>query len=189
MKKIIHVLFAIALCFLSTPTASAMGWLTKPSGVTYTPFTNYVPVVITVTNPVTGVATPVTITNTQIVDRWFTNYAANPAITNAINLGHEATAFIPAPYGDLAALGLTGLSALLGLLVRARNGQLSTANSIVGAVVAGVEAAGDSTTKASIQSHAAAAGVQTELHSIVQATTQAPSPGAIIPPTAATPKV
>ena len=189
IRNLLSALTATALVTFSL-AAHGMGFLVKPAGVTYVPFTNYVVNVITNSAgvPVLTNAVPVV----QAVPQ--TNFVVNPMIQTGATLVRTYAPLLPPPFGDFAALGATAVTGLLGLLLRAKNGQLKStadklgvAQTIVGAVVQGVEAAGDNTTKASIQSHATAAGVQDDLHDVVQGMTVAPV-GPILRPQAAAPK-
>lgn len=121
------------------------------------------------TNAVTGAITPA-VTNTVLVPK--------DGIENGLATGRQVAQVIPPPYGTvldgILALGL----AALGLYAQNRNKKkeaaetkLDTAVSIVKAITTGVEAIGHPETKAAIQNAAVAAGVQSELHPIVQQVT------------------
>jgi len=112
------------------------------------------------TNAVTGVVTPAV-----------TTYAPNPTVATVLTTGATYAPLAPAPWGWIASGALALATAGLGLYAKVRNGQLNDSQSIVQAVVSGVEAAGTSAApvKASIQNAAAAAGVQSLLDPIVQA--------------------
>jgi hypothetical protein len=100
---------------------------------------------------------------------WQTNftYTPNPAVAGALNAAAQITA--PAPWGWIVG-GITSLIAAgLGLVAKAKSGQLSTSQQIVRSVVAGVEAAGNDQTKQSIATIASASGIQHLLDPIVQA--------------------
>jgi len=160
MKNTLMILSAVAL--LAVTGCSALDNAVLEKQQTVTP---------PVTNSVTGVITPPA-TNTV--------YAPKPAIQNTIAAAEGAASLVPPPYGTIAGSVLALLAAGLGLYARSRNNQLidttsklSTANSVVSAVVAGVEAVGHPETKAAIQNAAVAAGVQTVLDPIVQTTGQA----------------
>lgn len=185
----------VSFALLAPVTAHAFSWFVKPGPAVQLPgVTNYVPVVVTnpvvqiVTNTVTGL--PVTntiyvpVTNYQQVVsvQWQTNFVVSPAVTNLVATGQQVTGLLPPPYGTIAGGILALLAAGAGLLAKAKSGQLSTAQSIVSAVVSGVEAAGDANTKSAIQVAASAAGVQADLHSIVQSQTESPHPGAVMSP-------
>ena len=114
------------------------------------------------TNAVTGVVTPEQ-----------ASYAPKPIIENSIATAKQYAPLIPAPYSLPVELGLSALSAGLALYARSRNGKLNTANSILQAVVTGVEAAAHAETKVAIQNAAVAAGVNDDLHAVVQDTTVA----------------
>jgi hypothetical protein len=112
-----------------------------------------------VTNAVTGEVTPP-----------LTNVAIAPKVTATIETGKAYAAAAPPPWGWIASGVLTLLSGGLGIYVKSKNGKLKTSQSMLNAVVAGVEAAGDSAgeVKISIQKAAAAAGVQEQLDPLVQ---------------------
>jgi uncharacterized lipoprotein YajG len=114
------------------------------------------------TNAVTGAVTP-----EQAV------YVTKPVIASTIATAQQYAPLIPAPYSFPVEAGLGILSAGLALYARSRNGKLNTANSVLQAVVTGVEAAAHSETKVAIQNAAVAAGVNDDLHAIVQDTTVA----------------
>jgi hypothetical protein len=111
------------------------------------------------TNSATGEVSPA-VTNNAVVP--------NPTIESGLNTGKQFAGFLPEPYGTGAAGILAILSGALGLYAKARNGKLQTANAVISAVVAGVEAVNNADTKTAIQNAAAAAGVQSNLHPIVQ---------------------
>ena len=101
-------------------------------------------------------------------------YSVSPAANAGIEIGQAAAVAVPAPFNGLAEGGLALLSGVLGLVAAWKNKQLSAAQKIAAVVepiVAGVEAAASPAVKQSIQSHAAAAGVQAVLDPIVQSVT------------------
>lgn len=116
------------------------------------------------TNAVTGVVTPA-VTNVVLTPK--------ESITNGAKTAEGYAGALPPPYGTIAggllALALAGVS----IYAKQQNGQLSTAQSVIQAVVTGVEAVGHPETKAAIQNAAVAAGVQADLHPVVQDTTLA----------------
>lgn len=180
-------LLAVIACLCAPAPAHALSWLYKPgTNVVFLPWTNNITTVVTntVTNTVTGVIQFVPVTNTvqTIVERPQTNSVINPALVTGVQTAQTVAGFLPPPWdGIITGIGSLVLGAL-GIGLKIKGGQLSTANSIIGATVAGVEAANDSATKQSIQQMAAAAGVQSDLHSIVQSMTEPQHPGPIIPP-------
>ena len=184
IKKLKYALVATIalLAGLSLPlTCEGMGWLVKPTGAVYTPFTNYVTTTQYVTNTVTGATVTNTVIVPQIIDRWQTNYAPNPSIVSGVQTGQSvATSLAPAPYGTILGLVGSALLAGLGLLAKVKSGQLATANQIIGAVVSGVEAAGSSPAKQQIALAAHSAGVGPQLAQIVTAQT-ASHPGPVTP--------
>jgi len=153
MKKLLIILSAVTLFVVAGCSTFDKAALTATPNVTPA-----------VTNAVTGAVTPPA-TNTT--------YAPNPALVAGIQQAQGYTGLIPPPYGTavdgLLALALAGL----GLYARSKNGQLSTANSVINAVVSGVEAVGHPETKAAIQNAAVAAGVQVNLDPVVQSVGQA----------------
>lgn len=166
MKHIIPFLTLSAILLLA-----GCGSLVKKT-TTFFPYTNSVPVIST--NTATGIISTNTITVTGI--RTNITFAVNPSVSSAIETGQQISQFVPPPYGTLLT-GLLGLStAALGAYAGYKNKQvnstadaLQTAQDTITAVAAGVEAAGNAYVKSSIQSHAAAAGVQNYLDPIVQA--------------------
>jgi hypothetical protein len=121
------------------------------------------------------------VTNTVVTPAVPAQYEYVPMLTAGMNTAKTVSGFIPPPYGTVAGIALTAVSAILGFILKRKNGQLSTTQTILQSVITGVEAAGDATTKVSIQSHATAAGVQQDLEPVVQ-NTVANSPGAILNP-------
>lgn len=156
MKKTLLILSAVTLLAVAGCSTLDKALLTQQPSIT--PAT---------TNAVTGAVTP-PVTNSE--------YVPKPAIQGAITTAQTYTPLIPAPYGTAVDTLLALAAAGLGLYARSRNGalastaaKLQTANTIVQAVVSGVEAVGHPETKAAIQNAAVAAGVQVSLDPIVQA--------------------
>jgi hypothetical protein len=121
------------------------------------------------------------VTNAVVVPAVPAHYEYKPIVTSSIGTAQTVAGFLPPPYGTVAGIALTAVSGILGFVLKRKNGQLNTTQTILNSVITGVEAVGDATTKLSIQSHAAAAGVQQHLEPIVQAVVTN-SPGAIIEP-------
>jgi hypothetical protein len=137
-----------------------------------------------VTNPDGSVGT---ITNTVMVPRQVTNgmtYTVSSGAQNLISGAQTVSSLLPPPYGTAATAGLGVLSGLLGVIATIKSRNLNSVQSVANLVepmIAGVEAGGDPATKQAIQSYAAGAGVQTDLHPLVQKVTNqmaAPNPPA-----------
>jgi hypothetical protein len=101
-----------------------------------------------------------------------TNYTPNTTLVSGITTARELSPLAPAPFGwildGVGGLALAGLT----LYAKKKNGQLSTAQAIAGAVISGVEAAGHAETKAAIQKASADAGIAAPLASLVQSLTK-----------------
>ncbi len=118
-------------------------------------------VVVPYTNSVTGQVGVVT--NTV--------YVPSPAAQQIGTVGNQIAPLIPAPFGT-AVEGILALATLgLGYFAKIKTAQANTNSSLLNAVIAGVETGNSDATKAAVQSHAAAAGLQTTLDPIVQAIT------------------
>jgi hypothetical protein len=170
MKKTM-ITVAAAVMMLLAPKADAMHILFRQTAAAIPAQTNFVPVV-NATGQVIG-------TNVTVTPAVVPQFEMNPTVDSALKTGQTVTEFLPPPYGTVASGALMAVSAILGFFLKKKNGQLSTTQTILQSVVTGVEAVGDATTKLSIQSHANAAGVQTQLNPIVQAVT-ANSPGTLL---------
>ena len=151
MKNTLILLTAVALTLFAATGCSTLDKVLLAPNITPA-----------VTNTVSGAIEPS-----------HTNYVVAPAVADGIATANTYAPLIPAPYNLPVTAALALLSAGLGIYARQRNGQLSTANAIVNAVVSGVEAVGHPETKAAIQNAAVAAGVQSQLDSVVQPVGQA----------------
>lgn len=121
-----------------------------------------------------GVVTPPQVIATPVYGPAVTNvtYVTSASTQSALNTGNVVAGVLPQPYGGLATLALGGLSALLGIWGTVKSKQLVQSQQVaalVNPIIAGVELGNDPATKAAIQSHAAAAGVQPALDAKVQA--------------------
>lgn len=106
-----------------------------------------------------------TATGTNSAGEPFPVYSPAPAVQTGIDTAKQVSTFLPPPISSIATPALALLSAGLGLYARLSNKRaaaasdtLQTASDALNAVAAGVEASGNSTVKALIQAHAAAAG-------------------------------
>lgn len=130
--------------------------------------TNTIFVPVIVTNTATGAVS----TNQTPTQQVVPVYGVSPTLQTGLNYAGAVAPLIPAPFGTILG-GVLSLATLgLGFYAKKVNGQLSTAQSVITAVVSGVEVAGDAATKIAIQSHATAAGVQDNLDPIVQTVTK-----------------
>lgn len=176
------VLTALALT-VPVKSARAMSLFFRPAAPILVPTTNYV--VQVVTNATTG--TTSSVTNQVVVPQSVPQFTLAPSVTTALDTGKTVSGFLPPPWDAAVSIGLTGIGSVLALVLKKKNGQLSTTQTILQSVITGVEAVGDANTKLSIQSHANAAGVEPDLYPIVQSAT-ANAPGPIAAPTTATAK-
>lgn len=129
--------------------------------------------VAVITNPNTGVST----TNVEPA------YIPNQAVTSLVNTASAIAPLVPAPYGTLLTALLALTTAAAGGVAAWKNNKATGLTSQLTSVIQGVEAAttaADGTNlpmvtgaavKASIQSHATAAGVQPALNATVQKVT------------------
>jgi hypothetical protein len=125
---------------------------------------------VSTTNPTTGVTT----TTTE------PEYLPNQTVTSAVNTASQIAPFVPAPYGTLLTGVLALVTAAAGGVAAWKNNQANGLSAQLTSVIQGVEsattdAAGNnvaavsgSAVKASIASHATAAGVGTQLNAAVQ---------------------
>lgn len=94
--------------------------------------------------------------------------------TNAmatIRAAQGGAAMLPPPANLYAEGALTAIALALGVFAKWKGSKLTTSERINSAIIAGVEAAGNAAVKSSIQTHAAAAGVGSELDTNVQKVT------------------
>lgn len=125
------------------------------------------PTIVTnmVHNVVSTVVPGMTVTN------YSTNtvYAVNPMWESSIS-GAQAINQVanPTPFAPLVNIALGGLAAVLGLIVRAKNKELTAGGAVLSAVIDGVEKANSQPVKDAIKSAATAAGVLPDLHAAVQ---------------------
>jgi len=106
---------------------------------------------------------------TQIVQtNWVTNivYTVNPGITGKLDAAQQIAQNVPTPWSGIAAGVLAGVSGVLGFIAKIKSDKAK----LLPAVISGIEAAGDAAApvKQSIQTIAAAAGVQSRLNAEVQ---------------------
>jgi len=183
MKKTTLALALLNVVLLITACGTLTGSLLSPTNPVVTPATtNFVPVVVPASsNAVTGIVTPIQTNYNVVVTAPTTNYTyvPNTNLVAGIQTAQTVSNFLPAPWGTVTngvlALALAGL----GIYAKSKNGQASNLNDILTATVTGVEAASNalppataSALKATIQTHAAAAGVQPDLDAVVQAVTK-----------------
>jgi len=176
MKKIIRsfILFTacscLALAIAGCGTFGGLFTATPQVQTFYEPHQN----VQSVTNPDGSIGI---VTNTVMVPRYVTNgmtYTVSAGAQKIIAGGETVSSLIPPPYGTAATAGLGILSGVLGFIARAKSKKLDSVQSIADLVqpmIAGIEKAGDPNTKAAVQSAAVAAGVQPQLHQVVQTVT------------------
>lgn len=121
-----------------------------------------------------GVVTPAHVESVPVYSAPVTNtvFVASPTAQNILTTGSTVSSVIPPPYGAIGTMIFAGLSGLLGIWLKTKNNKLIEAQdvaSLVNPIIAGVESGNDPGTKAAIQAHAAAAGVQPALDAKVQA--------------------
>jgi hypothetical protein len=102
-------------------------------------------------------------------------YIPSAPLTNALGIGQQVAPLVPPPFGEIASGVLALATAGLGVYARIKTNQLSDHQSMLSAVIAGVEKAGTPATKDAIAQNAAVAGVGGELDAAVrQVTSQLP---------------
>lgn len=102
-------------------------------------------------------------------------YAESPVAASVIQTGQTVSQFLPPPYSTAATTGLGLIAGLLGIVAAVKSKKVKSLQSLADLaqpIIAGVEAASDKATKLAIQSHATAAGVQSNLDALVQTVTQ-----------------
>lgn len=157
------IILCALLAFAVPAPARAMSLLFHRETVT-----NYVPIYSAVTN-----ADGITALISNTVAKAQTTVTIAPGVQSAINTGEAIAAVAPPPYGGIAAAVLALIAAGLGTAAKIATNRANTTASALTATIAGVEAVGDAATKAMIQSHAVAAGVQDTLHPAVQSVSAA----------------
>lgn len=125
----------------------------------------------TVTN---GNAISTVIIPATVSTNYTTNVVArvNPSWTSTIQTVQALNSVAnPTPFAPLVNLALGGVAGVLGLIVRAKNREITAGQAIIGAVIDGVEKVNDPRVKEAIRAAAQNAGVQPDLHSAVKGRT------------------
>lgn len=171
MKKLFtHCLSSIAACLLLTGCGGAGGLFAPAQTVTpqiiQTIRTNTVAQIVA--DP-TGVAVATNfslIVATNFATNFVTNisYSVSTNVNGYIAAANVVNSVIPTPWQPAVTLGLSALTIILGLIAKFKSDKAS----VLPAIIAGVEAAGNSDVKKSIQTMALAQGVEKELSYHVQ---------------------
>jgi hypothetical protein len=188
MKKTIPAIIALATltCCLTFTGCNALDKTFLSSQPVYQPVTNVVTGIIT-----NAAGQPVTVTTTNVVTKTNVVFVPKAGVETAVTVATGFAPFLPPPFNTLAGDVLALISAGLIYYAKRRTDAANTAtdaadtaHKTLQAVIAGVEAAGNTLVKTSIQSHAAGAGVETTLAPIVQDVTKN-MPGTDAPPATA----
>lgn len=110
-------------------------------------------------------------TNYVVSETWQTNqvtnttFVVNPKVETVLQTASTITAAIPFPWSGALATGFAGLSAVLGLIARAKNSQAA----LIPTIIQGIEgAANNADVKKTVENIARATGQQTRLNALVQ---------------------
>jgi hypothetical protein len=109
---------------------------------------------VVITNDVTGAVT------TNLTP----GYVVNPGIANALGTAQDVITNVPFPWSGALTGALGALSAALALVAKIKSDKAS----ILPAVIAGIEAAGNADVKKAVLAEATAAGVEAGLHKEVR---------------------